>query len=39
MIGIKKTEPMTTFNLLRLRPAAAALTKGVASPSGYISYF
>ena len=29
MIGIKKTEPMTTFTLLRLRSAAAAAYKGV----------
>ena len=30
MIGTKKPEPMTAFLLLRLRSAAAALTKGRA---------
>jgi hypothetical protein len=38
MIGINKQEPMTAFILLRLRSAAAALTKGVALQSGYISF-
>ena len=37
MIGIKKQEPMTAFILLRLRSAAAALTKGVADSQIHFS--
>jgi len=37
MIGTKKTEPMTSFLLLRLRSAAAGLTKGVLYQLSYIS--